>query len=110
MDSIFITMELEKVRKFYYALSDEVRLTIISLLSKKGELCVCELQSFFGISQPNLSFHLRVLKEANLVKTQRRGKWVYYRLNEDNELLKTNLNFISSLELEVPQETACELS
>jgi ArsR family transcriptional regulator len=61
------------------ALSDPVRLQIVDVLRRQaGEVCVCDLQPHFGISQPTLSHHLKKLREAGLVGVVRRGQWAYY--------------------------------
>ncbi len=78
-----------EIREIFYALSDEIRLKIVRLLIAHKELCVCQLQEIFGISQPNISFHLRILKDAGLIKSRKEGKWNYYSLNKDNPTLKS---------------------
>jgi ArsR family transcriptional regulator len=55
-----------------------VRLRLMSLIAAKDETCVCELTGTFDVSQPTISHHLRVLREAGLVGSERRGTWVYY--------------------------------
>ena len=79
----------------FKALSDATRLRIIKLL-ENGELCVCHLVAAFDMAQPKISFHLKVLKEAGLVKDRREGKWMHYRLNESN--LFRRLLFLSIAE------------
>ena len=69
-----------KVVTCFRALSDPLRIQVIQLL-RSQELCVCELCEILGTSQSKLSFHLKTLKEANLVKTRQEGRWIYYRLN-----------------------------
>lgn len=64
------------------AIADEKRLRILALLSA-GERCVCELQEELEAQQSLLSFHLKVLKDADLVRDRRQGRWVYYSLNRD---------------------------
>ncbi len=61
------------------ALSDENRLRMVALLAD-GELCVCHIASALDLSQPNVSQHLTVLKNAGVVERERRGSWIYYRL------------------------------
>lgn len=63
------------------ALSDETRLRILTLLYKRGELCVCELSSSLELSQPKISRHLAILREHQLLKDRRAGQWIYYRLH-----------------------------
>jgi len=89
--------DLNTLREVYYALSDDVRLTILKLLLERGELCVCQIQPILKISQPNLSFHLRVLRDAKLVKWRRKGKKVFYTLNLENPVLRANLPFLEAL-------------
>jgi ArsR family transcriptional regulator len=61
------------------ALGDPVRLTLIDVLRKHaGKVCVCELVPLFDLSQPTISHHLKVLREAGLVASERQGLWAYY--------------------------------
>jgi len=66
----------------FKALGDPVRLRLVSLIGARegGEVCVCDLASAFDLSQPTISHHLKVLREAGLIDGERRGTWVYYRL------------------------------
>jgi ArsR family transcriptional regulator len=64
----------------FHALSDPLRLRVIELL-RSQELCVCELCEQLGTSQSKLSFHLKTLKEAGLVRARQEGRWIYYSLN-----------------------------
>jgi ArsR family transcriptional regulator, arsenate/arsenite/antimonite-responsive transcriptional repressor len=66
----------------FKALGDPVRLRLLSLIGARegGEVCVCDLTSAFDLSQPTISHHLKVLREAGLIDSERRGTWVYYRL------------------------------
>ena len=66
----------------FKALGDPVRLRLVSLIGARqgGEVCVCDLTSAFDLSQPTISHHLKVLREAGLINSERRGTWVYYRL------------------------------
>jgi ArsR family transcriptional regulator len=66
--------------KMFKALSDPVRLRLLSLIAsfEGGEACVCDLTGPFDVSQPTISHHLKVLREAGLVASERRGTWVYY--------------------------------
>ncbi len=47
-----------------------------------GELCECNIVPVFGLSQPTVNYHLKVLREAGLVQSERRGQWVYHRVNQ----------------------------
>ncbi|WP_071191101.1 metalloregulator ArsR/SmtB family transcription factor [Trichormus sp. NMC-1] len=64
----------------FHALSDPIRVSVIELLRQR-ELCVCDLCDALEISQSKLSFHLKNLKEANLVNARHEGRWIYYSLN-----------------------------
>jgi ArsR family transcriptional regulator len=69
----------------FTALADPVRLRVLSLLaaSSDGEVCVCEFVEPLGKSQPTISHHLKILSDAGLVHGDRRGKWVWYSLDND---------------------------
>jgi ArsR family transcriptional regulator len=83
----------ERAVELFHALSDETRLQIIELLTK-GERCVCELTDSLDAAQSRLSFHLRVLRDAGLVRDRKDGRWVYYELDpevfEEAEALVTS--------------------
>ncbi len=72
---------MNKIADFYKALGDVTRLTILQNLTGK-EMCVCEIIERLRMSQPAISHHLKILKQAGLVKDSREGKWIYYSLNE----------------------------
>lgn len=67
--------------QLFKTLSDETRLSIVMLLRESGELCVCDICSATGESQPKISRHIAILREASLVLDRREGKWIYYRLS-----------------------------
>lgn len=69
-----------RVARAFHALSDATRLAIVEMLSH-GERCVCELTDVLDAAQSRLSFHLRTLKDAGVVRDRREGRWVYYSLN-----------------------------
>lgn len=64
----------------FHAFSDPIRLQVLELL-RSQELCVCELCEHIGVTQSKLSFHLKILKEAGLVRSRAEGRWIYYSLN-----------------------------
>ncbi|WP_328494745.1 metalloregulator ArsR/SmtB family transcription factor [Streptomyces sp. NBC_00414] len=68
--------------KAFKALGDPVRLRLLSMIASQagGEICVCDLTPAFELSQPTISHHLKLLKQAGLIDSERRGTWVYYRL------------------------------
>ena len=67
------------------ALADPVRLQILSMIASApaGEVCACDFVGPIGKSQPTISHHLKVLTAADLVETERRGRWIWYRLAPD---------------------------
>ncbi len=64
----------------FKALADPTRVAIVNRLASTDECCVCDLTGAFELSQPTISHHLRLLREAGLVEASRRGTWAYYRL------------------------------
>ena len=64
----------------FSALGDPLRLQILELLSSQ-ELCACELSERLKVKSSKLSFHLKSLKDANLVRSRQEGRWIYYSLN-----------------------------
>ena len=64
----------------FKALADPTRVAIVNRLAAAPEVCVCDLTAAFELSQPTISHHLRILREAGLVEASRRGTWAYYRL------------------------------
>jgi ArsR family transcriptional regulator, arsenate/arsenite/antimonite-responsive transcriptional repressor len=75
---------LRKQVELLSALADPTRLGIVSMLAGLDEavcICVCDIVSQFSLGQPTISHHLKVLRDANLVTTEKRGLWVYYSLN-----------------------------
>lgn len=68
--------------RMFKALGDPVRLRLLSLVASHadGEACVCDISGSFDLSQPTISHHLRILREAGLLECERRATWVYYRV------------------------------
>jgi ArsR family transcriptional regulator len=64
----------------FKALADPTRVAIVNRLATADEVCVCDLNAAFDLSQPTISHHLRLLREAGLVTATKRGTWAYYRL------------------------------
>lgn len=75
--------QAEQVVPLVKALADPVRLRLLSLVAshEEGEACVCDLNDAFALSQPTISHHLKLLHEAGLLDRDKRGVWVYYRIN-----------------------------
>jgi DNA-binding transcriptional ArsR family regulator len=70
----------ERLAVTFKALADPTRVAIVNRLSSLSTVCVCDLTAAFELSQPTISHHLRVLRDAGLVEAERRGTWAYYRL------------------------------
>jgi ArsR family transcriptional regulator len=71
-------VEDEKLLK---ALADQTRLGIVLQLREQGEICQCDVVACCAVAQPTVSHHLKVLRAAGVVDAEKRGVWVYYRLN-----------------------------
>ena len=67
------------ITRLFRALGDPTRVRIVALLSH-GELCVCHVQDALGLTQPNASRQLAILKNAGIVESRREGTWTYYKL------------------------------
>jgi ArsR family transcriptional regulator len=72
--------ERDELAARFKALADPTRVAIVNRLSTADEVCVCNLTETFDLSQPTISHHLKVLRDAGLVEASRRGTWAYYRL------------------------------
>lgn len=84
------------------ALSDETRARIVHILSC-GELCACEIQPYFALSQPTLSHHLAILVESGLIESRPEGKWVQYRLSRETAHFLTGFTAAITTESETCQ-------
>ena len=73
--------DLKNVLSGFQALSDPLRLRVVELLLHSQELCVCELRKQLDVIPSKLSFHLKILKQANLLNSHKEGNWIYYSLN-----------------------------
>jgi ArsR family transcriptional regulator, arsenate/arsenite/antimonite-responsive transcriptional repressor len=71
---------VDAIALYFHALSDPLRVKVLELLRER-ELCVCELCDKLEVPQSKLSFHLKALKEAKLVRTRQEHRWIYYSLN-----------------------------
>jgi ArsR family transcriptional regulator len=71
-----------ELASLFKAVADPVRLRLLSLIAchDGGESCVCDLLDAFDMTAPSVSYHLKILREAGLISSERRGTWVYYRV------------------------------
>ena len=77
--------QAERMAEVAKALGDPIRMQLVDVLRKHaGKVCVCELVPLFDLSQPTVSHHLKVLREAGIVGSERRGLWAYYCLNPES--------------------------
>ncbi|HTU98748.1 MAG TPA: metalloregulator ArsR/SmtB family transcription factor [Solirubrobacteraceae bacterium] len=72
----------EEMAALFKAVADPLRLRLLSLIAchPGGESCVCDLTGEFNVTAPSISYHLKILREAGLITSERRGTWVYYRV------------------------------
>jgi ArsR family transcriptional regulator len=75
--------DAEVVAERFRALADPTRVRMLNLLIRNPELCVCDLNANFELSQPTISHHLGLLRKAGLVDSDVRGRWAFYRANEE---------------------------
>jgi ArsR family transcriptional regulator len=76
--------QAERMSRVAKALGDPIRMQLVDVLRKHaGKVCVCELTPLFDIGQPTVSHHLRVLRMAGIVDSERQGLWAYYYVNPD---------------------------
>lgn len=95
LDSATKLDDVRPLTRVFRALGDETRVRILALLSH-GELCVCHLETALGLSQPNCSRQLGILKAANIVDSRREGTWVYYRImDQEIESVKNVLDVVA---------------
>jgi ArsR family transcriptional regulator len=78
--------------KVFKALADETRLRILEQLASAGSpMCACRIEGCCDLSQPTISHHLKVLREAGLIAGERRGTWIYYSINRETAALLPQL-------------------
>jgi len=95
MLSTAVDLDLRPLSRVFRALGDETRLRIVALLAH-GELCVCHVEQALGLSQPNASRQLGILKAAGVVDGRRDGTWVYYRIAEqEHEAVQRVLSLLT---------------
>jgi ArsR family transcriptional regulator len=70
----------QEIAATFKALADPTRVAIVNQLACCEECCVCDLTAAFDLSQPTISHHLKILRDAGLVQSESRGTWAYYRL------------------------------
>ncbi|MBP3040783.1 winged helix-turn-helix transcriptional regulator [Bacillaceae bacterium Marseille-Q3522] len=93
LHNISLEKDFEKYEAKFKALADKKRLQIMNILTQKGEICVCDLAPLMNMTQSKLSYHLKILFDANIILKETRGTWSYYKLNQEevNSLLSPEL-------------------
>src|SRR6266436_504133 len=77
--------QADRMGQIAKALGDPIRIQLVDVLKKHaGKVCVCELVPLFDLSQPTVSHHLKVLRDAGIVGSERQGLWAYYYVNPDS--------------------------
>ena len=81
---VLTTADAERLARAFKALGDPSRVKLLSLIAaaEGGEACVCDLLPPVGLSQPTVSHHLKILVDAGLLGREQRGKWAYYRVDQ----------------------------
>ena len=89
-------VQTTRIMLIYESLGEETRVEIFAMLST-GELCACDILEKFSITQPTLSYHMKILSESGLVNSRRDGVWMKYSINRDAlERIKQFFNGIES--------------
>jgi len=85
--------DAQQMAKGFAALSDPVRLRLLSLIAASGEICSCDLEQPLGKSQPTVSHHTKTLADAGLIVGEKRGRWVWWSVRPENlDALRTALD------------------
>ncbi len=88
---------------FFKCLSDPTRLDILKIILERQNVCVCEITEILQLSQPKISRHLALLRNLSILLDERKGQWVYYRLNPDLPVWATSiLNVLKDEVLNIP--------
>jgi ArsR family transcriptional regulator len=82
---VLTTADAEQLARAFKALGDPSRVKLLSVIAAAGggEACVCDLLASVSLSQPTVSHHLKILVDAGLLSREQRGKWAYYRVDQD---------------------------
>ncbi|HEY3110166.1 MAG TPA: metalloregulator ArsR/SmtB family transcription factor [Chloroflexota bacterium] len=78
-----MALEVSQAARLFKALGDDTRLAILRQLREQGEVCACDFVACCDVAQPTVSHHLKVLRQAGLVRGERRGLWIYYRIEPE---------------------------
>jgi ArsR family transcriptional regulator len=98
---------MRSLAAIFKALSDETRLSMLLLLLREGELCVCDFMEVLGVTQSKASRHLRYLVNAGLLQDRRAAVWVYFRIHQEPGPMQATV--LSSLSKILPKQLPAEL-
>jgi ArsR family transcriptional regulator len=79
----FSEAEAADLAKVFAALAEPVRLRLLSIVASSTEVCSCALEAPLAKSQPTVSHHTKILAEAGLISGERRGRWIWWRINSE---------------------------
>jgi ArsR family transcriptional regulator len=99
MSDTISSVEIETAAKVLKLLGDKTRLAMMAMLSE-DECCVCEFVELFQMSQPSISQHIRKLRDIGLVEENRKGQWIFYRINTKHE----SYSLVKSLLAHIPSQ------
>lgn len=89
------------------ALNDGTRLKLLRFIDMHGAVCVCDIETSFGMIQSRISRHLKILKEAGFLRVERKGRWAYYSIRSPLDKFRQDvLKEISYLEMDQPEFTS----
>jgi len=93
LQDVSLEKAFEKYEQKFKALADKKRLQIMNILTQQGTMCVCDLAPLMDMTQSKLSYHLKILLDANIILKETKGTWSYYTLNQEevNHLLSHEL-------------------
>ena len=104
-------MDMKNFIQTIGALNDETRLTILRFIDENGAVCVCDIESAFGMIQSRISRHLKILKDAGFLRVERKGRWAYYSIRSPLDKFRQNvIKEVGYLEMHVPElKSNCSL-
>ena len=93
------------------SVNDETRIKILRFIDENDEVCVCDIESSFGMIQSRISRHLKILKEGGFLKVRREGRWAYYSIRLPMDRFRQAIvEEIKYLDIEIPRlQTNCEV-
>ena len=102
---------MDNFLKTIYTLNDETRVKILLFIKKYKEVCVCDVENSFNMTQSRVSRHLKILKTGGFLNIDRRGKWAFYSIKKELTMFReAALKEIDSIDINIPEIVAtCEV-